>query len=442
MSRIANVFRHLKKLFQSQEGPASSQVSYGLGPTSSRERDHNLFNEGDRALIKHGHLYKLTPPLSAGSKTVLKSGSFRHDEILGQRLGALKIRTSRNTVIELDNPTLDDYISKSPRLVQPIYSRYANTIVDLLDIHVRPFSSSSPRVEILDAGTGHGSLALHLARAIAAANLPPPELPFPELRLKSTHAGAVTPHGYEEAKVQRSWHDYHESRKAIVHTVERHLDNSIHAEKMIRGLRQGLYWHHINFYACRVGDWVIKQAHRGPFLSYITLDLPDVHREIASVSEALMPDGKVCVFAPSITQIAECLKIIDEKKAALYLDKVIELGEGISTGRVWDLRYFTPRAREKSQAKPIDPTLEVAEVDEDPAFSNEDQETTSSDDHSTGKVLVCRPKVGDRVVGGGFIGLFRKTPPDDPIVSPEISRLLKASEELGRSKSNTVRQSA
>ena len=437
MPRILNAIRHLKNLFQPQQGLAPSQTPHVPVPTpSSRVRDHGVFNEGDRVLIKHGNLYRLSAPLSAVSKTSIKSGAFRHDAIIGQPLGALKVRTSKTTVVALDNPTLDEYISKSPRLVQPIYSHYATTIVDLLDIHVHPFSSEGTRVDILDAGTGHGSLSLHLARAVAAANPPPPDLPFPELRLKSSHAGAVTPQAREQAELQQSWDKYRNSRNAVVHTVERVLDNSIHAEKIIRGFRQGVYWHHLNFYTGRVGDWIAERCARGPFLSYVTMDLPAVHEELASLSSALLPDGRLCVFAPSITQIADCLRVIDDKKLALYLDKVVELGEGISTGRVWDLRYFIPRARAEPPGKPkaVDPTLDTE--DDDPTERSE----STSEDSPTGKVLICRPKVGTRLVGGGFVGLFRKTPPDDVVVNPEVHRLLKAGDELGRRETRGVEE--
>ena len=52
-------------------------------------------------------------------------------------------------------------------------------IVSLLDIHVDTFSPGPVKeapLEILEAGTGHGGLTLHLSRAIHAANPPLPSV--------------------------------------------------------------------------------------------------------------------------------------------------------------------------------------------------------------------------------------------------------------------------
>ena len=42
-------------------------------------------------------------------------------------------------------------------------------------------STASPSLEILEAGTGHGSLTLHVSRAIAAANPPPLTIAVPQV---------------------------------------------------------------------------------------------------------------------------------------------------------------------------------------------------------------------------------------------------------------------
>ena len=407
MSRLLNFFRKLK-LFQPRQAPSQASQS----PTAtSRLRDHTRFAEGDRVLLIGNSGAKITRPLCLDSKIQLRDGFLRHNDIIGQPLGRLKVKSSKEKIVTVDLPTLDEYISQSPRLVQPIYAPYAATIVDLLDIHVGPPTSSGQRIEILDAGTGHGSLALHLARTVAAANPPPPGLPFPKLRTNSGQAQETTSQDEQQADILGAWTEYRDARSAIVHSVERIAANSVHAEKIIRGFRQGLYWPHIDFYTAGVEDWVQQQlAGRPPFLSSATLDLPDVHEVIGTVFEALLPGGKLAVFAPSITQIAECQKVIEQKRLPVRLAKAVELGEGISTGRLWDLRFVTPRAREKAQAQPIDSESETEAVEDIGNTSSAEEPAQDQTDRSgTGKVLVCRPKVGARVVGGGFVGLFQKT---------------------------------
>ena len=416
MPRASTFVRKLQsKLVPPGKSAAPTPTPSTPTTTTSRlprhHRDHSRFGQGDRVFTIYNKRTRLIPPLHANAETPIDSGVLRHNDIIGQPLERLKVTTSTGKIVRIVYPTLDDYISKSPRLVQPVYASYASTIVDLLDIHVSPPGLTSQRVEVLDAGTGHGSLALHLAKSIAAANPPPPDLPKPDLGTLKRSAKPVSTVGEVEAKLSSAWTEYRSRRQAVVHSVERVAANSLHAEKTIRGFRQGLYWPHIDFCTAPVEEWVRRQhADRGAFLSYATLDLPEAHEVITAVSEALVVDGKLAVFAPSITQIAECQRVMLEKNLPLHFVKAVELGEGISTGRVWTLNFVTPRARERAQAETASSTSNAENTDED-ATSDivEDSPAIPTDRASTGKVLVCRPKVGDRVIGGGFVGVFRKT---------------------------------
>ena len=157
------------------------------------------------------------------------------------------------------------------------------------------------------------------------------------------------------------------------------------------------------------------------FLSYVVLDMPSSYLQIENVTPAMIEGGLLAVFAPSITQIGDCVRIIKEKELPLVMEKTVELGIGISGGRTWDVRLTT---RRKSSAY-------LQKVDEKPQANGEEQNSPDSEPESTnsnaeqeGKdmshdlsqepdqpVLVCRPKVGDRVFGGGFCGLFKKITP-------------------------------
>lgn len=135
-----------------------------------------------------------------------------------------------------------------------------------------------------------------------------------------------------------------------------------------------------------------------------------------------MTDGALLVvFVPSVTQIGDCVRVIQDKGMRLQMEKVLELGEGISNGRVWDVRLARKRAqsngssvtRTKNQAldekSSIDGEIDTAAAkdivgNETGRLQNAEVEPSREED----SVMVCRPKVGRMTIGGGFIGLWRK----------------------------------
>ena len=106
----------------------------------------------------------------------------------------------------------------------------------------------------------------------------------------------------------------------------------------------------------------------------------------------------------------------------LLLDQVLELGQGISGGRQWDVRSVKPRALlRKDNTKPINVTKAVQNEsqngqDQLPIVQNEpsDKEAAAvgpqahEDDDDFGWEDICRPKVGEKVIGGGFVGVWKK----------------------------------
>lgn len=342
----------------------------------------------------------------------------------------------------------------------------------MLDIHADPFQESessyedpSPKLEILEAGTGNGSLTLHLARAIAAANPPPPNAEIS--KLKET-AGL----GRNHEAIAQVWEEWKQTRRAILHTVENVVANRFHAEKLVRGFRQGLYWPHVDFFVNDVKHWIDEQfklrgsVSDGPlfetgngFLDYVVLDMPDIHSQLRHVHPALRDGGKFLVFVPSITQIGECVRLIQDESLPFTLERVMELGEGISTGRAWDVRMVRPRRSRLPGAEattttttPPPQTMATFAADpmqiSDPNATEEEISTENAEDFASGEepetdsdleesapaevpqdqpqpdhsVMICRPLVGQRTVGGGFIALFRKTPPDFLRLTPEWRR--------------------
>jgi hypothetical protein len=298
-------------------------------------------------------------------------------------------------------------------------------------------------LEILESGTGHGSLTVHLARAIQAANSVPPPLPQKsqiqylqgrpiqpgtdaekaDPKSTSTTAQESPDESVEQQtqQQQQQWDTWRAHRRAIIHTVDVSPKFSAHAEKIVRGFRRGIYAGNVDFYVGHVENWIAEQkkarASRSllsnsptvePFLSYAILDMPSAHLRIPHVAPILKRDGILVVFMPSVTQVGDCVDLIRRQKLPFILEKVVELGSGISSGRLWDVRF----AVKKSRADPSSWTeaADSAETEEDSSDAGVESVPAAPEEAARQEesVLVCRPKVGARIVGGGFVGLWRR----------------------------------
>lgn len=333
--------------------------------------------------------------------------------------------------------------------------------MSLLDIHVTPPTAGDeaghPPVEILEAGTGHGSLTLHLARAIQAANSNPPPLPKPSQVRHLQDRPARPLSGDEKNRVeeaeeagqaeedptQKRWDEWRAHRRAVVHSVDVSAKFSAHAEQIVRGFRRGIYAGHVDFHVGPVEDWITEEIlqRRGsktrqgggllaslsgsgreestpePFLTHAILDMPSAHQRIPHVAPVLRRDGILAVFMPSVTQIGDCVQLIRQQQLPFVMQRVVELGTGISSGRLWDVRI----AVKKSRADPSSWSSSTEDADSEAhsgsGSGDSDEattappaegETTTVKEDADNSVLVCRPKVGLRIVGGGFVGLWRR----------------------------------
>ncbi|GFF22881.1 hypothetical protein IFM58399_00082 [Aspergillus lentulus] len=433
MARLFQSLRRALGLIPSKPVPKFS---------GSIDTNFSYFREGDRVVV-HGKTPSLTKPLRRGQKTDVRRGVLEHDSIIGQRVRDL-VKAHKGPDYRLSLPTLDEYVSMTPRLVTPIYSADANLIVSLLDIHVTPPAEGSqeqPPLEILESGTGHGSLTLHLARAIQAANSVPPPLPQKsqiqylqgrpirpgtdvekaDPKSTSNTAQESPDESAEQQTQQQQWDTWRAHRRAIIHTVDVSPKFSAHAEKIVRGFRRGIYAGNVDFYVGHVENWIAvqKKARASssllsssptvePFLSYAILDMPSAHLRIPHVSPILKRDGILVVFMPSVTQVGDCVDLIRRQKLPFILEKVVELGSGISSGRLWDVRF----AVKKSRADPSSWTeaADSAEAEEDSSDAGVESVPAALEEAARQEesVLVCRPKVGARIVGGGFVGVWRR----------------------------------
>lgn len=333
-----------------------------------------------------------------------------------------------------------------------IYPGDANLIVSLLDIHVSPpcpTDGATFPLEILEAGTGHGALTLHLARAIHAANAPPPRSAATQPSSSSAASDTETTSSstIEEAEEAEDvsydaplaepattaadpYEAWRKSRRAVIHTIEISAKHSEQAQRTVSRFRRGMYAHSVDFHVGDVSDWITSQlsSHgttgRGmEFLSHVFLDLPAAEEKLELVAKAMRVDGMLAVFNPSITQIGECVTRIKELKLPFHLEQVVELGPP----RLWDLRVVRPRSVDRLENARGEKRLSIKSGEEGVESAGEEGAEGSAEGMSDGDVtardleqaeelekkqgawkMVCRPKVGERVVGGGFLGVWRR----------------------------------
>ena len=322
---------------------------------------------------------------------------------------------------------MSSYIINTERMATPIYPHDASAIVAMMDIHPeRPDEGETAEeepFEVFEAGTGMGSLTLHIARALHAGNRGMTRemrdaLAAADIKRRNTanadsesEASEITsePDIATESRplesltlsrldVSPELHDQFEawqsSRRTVLHTLDRNPKHAREAYRFIRRFRRGMYLPDIDFHIGSIPDYLgprLEASGGKPFLSRAVLDLPAAHGVAEIVVQALRPNGLLLVFNPSISQIAEVAGWSVRTGQPLRLERVSELANTTSVGsddaglndggggRTWDLRTVMPKR-----------------------------------DAAEGEVVqVMRPKVGERVAGGGFVAVFRRWPQRD-----------------------------
>ena len=198
----------------------------------------------------------------------------------------------------------------------------------------------------------------------------------------------------------------------------------------MEGFRNGIYAGSVDFHVGDLGQFIDSESDRrgvdGQFFHHILLDLPGVHEYIVKAAQALRADGTLIVFCPSITQIAQCVEVIRKLKLRLSYDQVVELGAGYGAGKQWDVRLVaakkktTPALNTRRGQESVPVAKEVsqsaAEVSSSGIFgflrrlfSGKTAEAAPPAKITEEEVYytVCRPSVGHKVVGGGFVGVWR-----------------------------------
>ena len=250
----------------------------------------------------------------------------------------------------------------------------------------------SSRLEILESGTGHGSLTIQLARAIHAAN-PPPVLFNAGREWPKAGLPAATPakdHNLQE--LEEKLKSRAQKRHAVVHTVEISDRYSRFAARFVRNFRSGIYYGDVDFHVGCVSEWIKTQFRERQsehaFLDHVLLDMPGAADHLALGAKALKANGCLTVFFPSISQVTKCFTKVKREDLPLWLDKVIEIDNSTAGGRYWDVRLAKIRANAVSNETPRD----------DQSMANDEKEPD----------LVCRPEFGFDRLGTCFVGLFQR----------------------------------
>ena len=214
-----------------------------------------------------------------------------------------------------------------------------------------------------------------------------------------------------------------DDRQAVIHTVDASSKHSKQAERTVKGFRQGIYANDIAFHVGDVSQWIDEQVYNrglGPdqkaFLSHIVLDMPSSFQHVEKAALVLRTHGSFLAFNPSITQIISLVKTVKQLNLPLLLDRVLELGPQ-SGGRERDVRAVIPRAQRgvaQDSGMEDDASRNAEKTSDDGSLADLAERNASDEDnppihnHVQEMEMVCRPKVGHRVAGGGFLGLWRK----------------------------------
>lgn len=174
-----------------------------------------------------------------------------------------------------------------------------------------------------------------------------------------------------------------EKQGAVLHSIDRNQNHSKVGRRNVQNFRRGMYSNDVQFHiADSPADWLRTQ--QGIQLSGVFLDLPSPHVGLKTIADAMRLDAPLTVFCPSVSQIQDFSEEINQDAdIPLTMITVAELLPGMGGGmRPWDVRSSVIR--------------------------------------ETGQIArVCRPKVGSKVVGGGFVALFKRIP--DGVRKPRLT---------------------
>ncbi|KAI8088860.1 S-adenosyl-L-methionine-dependent methyltransferase [Halteromyces radiatus] len=248
-------------------------------------RPLTTFQPGDFCILRHiksNRKYFIGPLEEEGIRHV-KGGSIRHNQLLGIPVRSIIKTHNDSTGYMAHFPTLDEYVVNVPRACTPIYPKDACTIVQLLDV--------APGHRILEAGTGNGSLTLHLARAVSGGG--------------------------------------------HIDTVDMRDTHSKTAQKHIERFERGKYQSLVTYWVGKLSDVLSKNVTTlhttEEMYDGVVLDMPDPSEELSTILPLLRNDRFIVCYLPNMTQVLDLMQTIQDMP--LFMEECLE-----AEWKEWDIR--------------------------------------------------------------------------------------------------------
>ena len=207
---------------------------------------------GEKVLLIDSRDRRYLVTLATGKQFHSHAGSLDHDALIGLEEGSA-VRTSGGAKLTVYRPTLADFVLKMKRGAQVVYPKDLGMILVYADVF--------PGAQVLEAGSGSGSLTLTLARAVGSE-------------------GRVVSYEVRE--------DHHER---AVENVNEWFSGS------------GGKPHNVEM---RLGDVFADVDERG--FDRLVFDLPEPWRAVGTTTEALAPGGLMCCYLPTVPQVQQTVE--------------------------------------------------------------------------------------------------------------------------------------
>lgn len=235
-------------------------------------RIKRLFKVGDHCLLVDRKGRKYLIELISDGIFSTHLGDIQHNDLIGQIVG-IKFKTSKGHFLIGITPTIADFTRFMPRIATVVYPKDLGAILILGDIF--------PGLNVLEAGSGSGSVTMLLARAVG-------------------NRGKVISYDIRQDMIER-------------------------AKKNVLSLLPSCS--NLTFRLHDIYEGILEQN-----LDRIVLDLPEPWKVVPHAGEALLPGGSIVCFVPTVLQFHELTKALSHDARFELIDTVEVLVRSWSVG--------------------------------------------------------------------------------------------------------------
>ncbi|ORZ18987.1 S-adenosyl-L-methionine-dependent methyltransferase [Absidia repens] len=371
--------------------------SLSLGSTIYKAR-LTTFEAGDFCILRHmksSRKYFIGPLEQEGMRN-LKGGSIAHSQLLGAPVRSIVKTNNDSTGYMAHFPTLEEYILNVPRACTPIYPKDASTIVQLLD--------AAPGHRILEAGTGNGSLTLHLARAVAGGGH------VDTVDLRESHSKTAQKHieRFERGKYQ-SLVSFWVGKLSDVLSTSPHMIQQPPSSSMLEAESSSS--------STEANTTSTTLSPPEELYDGVALDMPTPSEELSTVLPFLRNDRFIVCYLPNMTQVLDLMQTI--RTLPLFMEDCLEV-----EWKEWDIRPTIIRSAATTTTRSTTDPADTTTIDStDNMCNNDDNHSTTtpkaaSTTTTTTKqapvgtnAWVCRPKNFDVKGHTAFLVKLRKCSP-------------------------------